>query len=201
MHYLPERLNPVIERSAAGHPSPNVPQDNGWPVVHTRQNRHDWLDQMGIAKEDGAMQLDAATWQSRKGGLEFDMFVPTGSAAANQAPAHLSWNVRAVGFIAKPEKAQELATSVEGRIAGLLRQSQGFSGTIVLQSQIEGRSLLVLTFWETEKQAATNCWEEFTAVKEIIAPAVDVCTKVQIFRASVSPLLQSATNREPTGLC
>jgi antibiotic biosynthesis monooxygenase len=146
------------------------------------------------------MQLGTVANESRKRGLAFDTPLPSASAAVRARSSELSWNVRAVGFIAKPEKTPELTTSVEGKVAGLLRQMQGFSGAMVLQSHTEARSLLVLTFWETEGQAATNCWEELTAVKETIAPIIDVCTRVQTFRATLPSLPEGAANRKPLEL-
>jgi hypothetical protein len=114
------------------------------------------------------------------------MVFPRESSTMPQGSLRPNWHVRAVGFIAKPERTYELAGSIEGPVTSVLQELPGFAGAIVLHSRNEPRNLLVLTFWKTEKQAATSCWEELKAVLKTISPMVDVCTKVQTFRATAA---------------
>jgi Antibiotic biosynthesis monooxygenase len=106
------------------------------------------------------------------------------SKAARAEIGRPVWNVRAVGFISKPQCTDELAALLESSLNDLLQDFPGFAGTLVLRSQEDKRSLLVLSFWETERQAATTGWEANWALGRVIRSMVDVCTKVQTFRAS-----------------
>lgn len=115
-----------------------------------------------------------------------ETFLPKEGLTASERSARPSWNVRTVGFIAKPGKTHHLAACIESPVTDLLRQMPGFAGVMVLHSRSDPRSLLVLTFWETEKQSATSCWEEVNSVRKAISPMVDVYTKVQTFRAAAS---------------
>ena len=97
-------------------------------------------------------------------------------------PTQATSNIRAVGFIAKPTNIHDLTASMKGQLIKLLRQAPGFAGAIILHAHKESRNVTVLTFWETEMQATDTCWEQFQAVRKLIAPLVDVCTKVQTFQ-------------------
>jgi len=116
-----------------------------------------------------------------------------------ETAARPEWNVRTVGLVAKPERAQHLAACIEGPVTDLLRQMPGFGGLIVLHSGSDGRNLLVLTFWETEKQAATSCWEEVSSVRNTLSSMVDVYTRVQTFRAATSAAPRGSVSREVEG--
>jgi len=129
----------------------------------------------------------------------FEVILPSADTA--RALAKAGWNVRSVGFIAKPEKTHELQTCISESVNDLLQRVPGFLGAIVLHSKHEERNLLVLTFWETEKQAANNRWEEFQAVRKVLSPIVDVCTKVQTFRATVPPICAGPNAQKPEEIC
>lgn len=70
----------------------------------------------------------------------------------------------------------------------LLRQIAGFRGAVVLRAHKEGRNVTVLTFWKTEAQATQTCWEEFSAVCQMLYPLVDACTRVQTFEGMMAEL-------------
>jgi hypothetical protein len=110
-------------------------------------------------------------------------------------------HVRSVGFIAKPGQIQELKTCIEGPLIEVLRQTPGFAGAMVLHAQKESRSLLLLTFWEEEGQAANNCWEEFPAVRKLLSPLIDVCTKVQTFQATLPQLTEPCRQGKAATVC
>ncbi len=95
-------------------------------------------------------------------------------------------NLRAVGYIAKPEEVNKLTGCIKGRLINILREIPGFNGAVILHSHKEWRRVMVLTFWKTETQATQTCWEDFSAVCELIYPLVDVCTRVQTFRGSLA---------------
>jgi hypothetical protein len=123
--------------------------------------------------------------------LPGNSFVPDSlltSKAASSFQNQMSTNIRAAGFIAKPESVDDLANCINGPLMGLLRQIAGFSGAVVLRAHKEGRSVTVLTFWKTEAQAMQTCWEEFSAVCQMLYPLVDVCTRVQTFHGIMAEL-------------
>jgi hypothetical protein len=94
-------------------------------------------------------------------------------------------NARGVEFIAKPGMIQDLRNSIRDKVMDHLRVANGFSSAIVLTAHKETRLVLVLTFWKTEAQARNNCWEHSPAVREMVQPLIDVCSKVQTYEAAV----------------
>ena len=94
-------------------------------------------------------------------------------------------NARGVEFIAKPGRTQDLRNSIRDRVMDYLRVANGFSSAVVLTSHKEPRLVLVLTFWKTETQARNNCWEHAPAVRKMVQPLIDVCSKVQTYEAAV----------------
>jgi len=95
-------------------------------------------------------------------------------------------NARGVEFIAKPGMIQDLRNSIRDKVMDHLKVANGFSSAIVLTSHKEPRLVLVLTFWKTEAQARNNSWEHAPAVREILQPLIDVCSKVQTYEAAMS---------------
>jgi hypothetical protein len=128
-----------------------------------------------------------------------DSLFPCSCAVVRDGPQRRIWNVRAVGFISKPERTEELALVIERSVSDLLQELPGFAGAMVLRPQNEKRNLLVLSFWETEEQAAMTRWEINEAVRGVISPMVDVCTRVQTFQATAATR-SSMTNRKPVGM-
>jgi len=131
---------------------------------------------------------------------EFDSLFPYSSDVAGDRLQRRIWNVRVVGFISKPERADELVTVIENAVNDRLPEFPGFAGAMVLRSQDEKRTLLVFSFWETEKQAATTRWEMNRGVRRAISQMVDVCIKVQTFQATAAAG-SGTTNSKPTGMC
>ncbi|HKV04611.1 MAG TPA: hypothetical protein VJO53_05835 [Candidatus Acidoferrales bacterium] len=105
------------------------------------------------------------------------------SPAGNQSEGNSTLNVRAVGFIASPGRVRELTECIRGSLTGLLKKVDGFAGTIILQTHEEMRSLLVLTYWETEHQAKANRWEDFSVTQDLVTPYIDARTRVQTYQA------------------
>lgn len=94
-------------------------------------------------------------------------------------------NARGVEFIAKPGRIQDLRICIRDKVTDYLRVAPGFSSAVVLTSHKEPRLVLVLTFWQTEMQARTNCWEHAPVVRKLVQPLIDVCSKVQTYEAAV----------------
>jgi hypothetical protein len=121
--------------------------------------------------------------------------------ARRKDTVRMTGHVRSVGFIAKPGRIRELKTCLEGPLIDALRQTRGFAGAMILHAQKESRSLWVLTFWEAEEQAANNCWEEFPAIRRLLLPLIDVCTKVQTFQATLPQSAESYLQGKAATVC
>ena len=94
-------------------------------------------------------------------------------------------NARGVEFIANPGRIQDLRNCIRDKVTDYLRAAPGFSSAVVLTSHKEPRLVLVLTFWQTEMQARNNCWEHAPAVRKLVEPLIDVCSKVHTYEAAV----------------
>lgn len=115
-----------------------------------------------------------------------DVLLESESCSRGRDAIRMTSHVRSVGFISKPGRIRELKTCLEGPLMDLLHQVPGFTSALVLHAQKESRNLLVLTFWESESQAADNSWEEFPAVRQLLSPLIDVFMKVRTFEATLS---------------
>lgn len=123
------------------------------------------------------------------------------SLAHGRDTVRMTSHIRSVGFISKPGQIQELKTCLQGPLIDALRQTRGFAGAMILHGQKESRSLWVLTCWETDDQAANNCWEEFPAIRKLLSPLIDVCTKVQTFQATLPQLAESYSQGKAATVC
>lgn len=94
-------------------------------------------------------------------------------------------NARGVEFIAKPGRIHDLRNCIRDEVMDHLKVATGFSSAVMLTSHKEPRLVLVLTFWATETQARSNCWEHAPAVRKLVQPLIDVCSKVQTYEAAV----------------
>jgi hypothetical protein len=94
-------------------------------------------------------------------------------------------NARGVEFIAKPGLIHNLRACIRDKVMEYLKDAHGFSSAVVLTSHKEPRLVLVLTFWKTETQARNNGWEHAPAVRKLVQPLIDVCSKVQTYEAAV----------------
>jgi len=130
-----------------------------------------------------------------------EALLQAGAFAQGSKTVRITGNVRAVGFISKPGQIQELKTCIEGPLIDLLRQVPGFAGALVLHAQKESRNLLVLTFWEAESLAAKNRWEEFSAVRDLLVPLIDMCTKVQTFHATLPQPFEGRQRGKAAAFC
>ncbi len=88
-------------------------------------------------------------------------------------------NARAVEFIAKPGKTEQLRDHICQTVTAVLRGRMGFIQTIVLTSHQEARKDMAMTLWSTEKGATHARWEKMPQVCEILSPLIDVVLKVR----------------------
>jgi heme-degrading monooxygenase HmoA len=94
-------------------------------------------------------------------------------------------NARAVEFVAKPGREKHLRNCVRREVTEILKQQNGFAGIFVLTSHKEPRLVQALTFWDSAKQAAENCWEESRAVRKLLSSLIDVRGKVHSYEAEL----------------
>jgi hypothetical protein len=104
---------------------------------------------------------------------------------SNGNSGFLTLNARAVEFIAKPGRIRDLRVCMSEKVMEFLKLQRGFSSAIVLTSHKEPRLILVLTFWKTEREATGTHWENTQAVRKMLGPLIDVCTKVQTYEAAL----------------
>ena len=130
-----------------------------------------------------------------------DALLESESFTRGRRTVRMTRNVRSLGFISKPGQIQELKTCIEGPLIDCLGQVPGFAGAMVLHAQKESRNLVVLTFWEAESQAANNCWEEFSTVRKLLFPLIDVCTKVQTFQATLPQPTERCLHGKTAPVC
>jgi hypothetical protein len=141
-----------------------------------------------VIDDSSETQLVDSLWESR-------------SLAHGRNTVRMTSHIRSVGFISKPGQIQELKTCLEGPLMEALHQTRGFGGAMILHAQKESRSLWVLTFWEAEDQAANNSWEEFPAIRKLLSPLIDVCTKVQTFQATLPQPAEPSNQDKAATVC
>jgi hypothetical protein len=94
-------------------------------------------------------------------------------------------NARAVEFIAKPGRSEELRDHLCKAVTPLLRERSEFIRTIVLTSDEEPRRVVAITFWSLEEHTCAP-WEESPLVREILSPLVDVWPRVRTYKAELT---------------
>jgi len=110
-------------------------------------------------------------------------------------------NARGVEFIAKPGRIRDLRENIRHQVMDYLERGDGFSGALVLTSHKEPRLVLVITFWKTELQARNGCWEHAPAVRKLVGPLIDVCSKVQTYEAALPASPEAETHESNIQAC
>jgi hypothetical protein len=111
---------------------------------------------------------------------------------SNQTTEAANLNARAVEFIAKPGREQQLRNCMRREVAEILRRKTGFAGIFVLTSHKEPRLIRVLSLWGTEPQATENHWEDSPAVRKLVASLIDVRVKVHTYEAELPESAEAA---------
>ena len=101
-------------------------------------------------------------------------------------------NARAVEFIAKPGREQQLRNYMRREVAEFLKRQTGFASIFVLTSHKEPRLIRVLSLWGTEPQATENRWEDSPAVRKLVASLIDVRVKVHTYEAELPESAEAA---------
>ncbi len=100
-----------------------------------------------------------------------------------------------VEFVAKPQQAHRVQSTIPAALAGALKDIAGFAGSLVMVSDQEARLVTVVTLWAGDERAR-RCAENARWVHKLLAPYLDRCLRVQTLVAhlSVLSLIQPETN-------
>lgn len=96
-------------------------------------------------------------------------------------------NARAIEFIAKPGRTEELRNYICENVAPLLRKHAGFINAMVLTSQEEPRRVVALTFWDGAQETDVEGQEESALDGEIMSPAIDSCSRIRTYKVTPPP--------------
>src|SRR5580704_2912962 len=102
-------------------------------------------------------------------------------------------NARAVDFIAKTGKTQQLRDHICQTVTALLRGRIVFIQTIVLTSHQEPRRVTAMTLWSTENGATQRPWEKISQVCEIFSPLIDIVLKVRTCKVDLMKAKEAET--------
>jgi quinol monooxygenase YgiN len=80
---------------------------------------------------------------------------------------------RVVAVRTKPEKARQLARTIQEGILPILELQPGFVDEIVLISDTEPDQILALSFWKTQQDAERYTHDHFPRVNELISHLVE----------------------------
>jgi hypothetical protein len=92
---------------------------------------------------------------------------------------------RAVEFIAKPGKTDELRGFLCQAVAPLLRDRIGFIRTMVLTTHGAPRRVMLITFWKTERRVR-DLWDEAPVVREKLLELTDAASKTSTYQVDLT---------------
>lgn len=81
-------------------------------------------------------------------------------------------------FVAKPKEAANAVMELPAAIQSGLEHSAGFSGSLVMVSDLEARLITVIVFWRGS-EARWSCAQSERRVRELLAPYLDRCLRAQ----------------------
>jgi len=126
---------------------------------------------------------------------EGSMTVPFEDAVATKL------NARAVEFVAKPGKTDELRDLLCQAVTPLLRDRTGFIRTIVLTMHEEPRRVVVITFWSTEDRTVRDPWEETPLLRELLSPLIDVWSRTRTYNADLTEATEAQSQAISLPIC
>jgi heme-degrading monooxygenase HmoA len=92
---------------------------------------------------------------------------------------------RAVEFIAKPGKTDELRGFLCQAVTPILRDRIGFIRTMVLTTHGAPRRVMMITFWKTERRVR-NLWEESPVVHEKLSALIDTAPRTSTYQVDLT---------------
>ena len=81
-------------------------------------------------------------------------------------------------FVAKPEEASNAVLELPAAIQSGLEDFAGFSGSLVMVSDLEARLITVIIFWQGS-EARRSCAHSLRRVRSLLAPYLDRCLRAQ----------------------
>jgi heme-degrading monooxygenase HmoA len=100
---------------------------------------------------------------------------------------------RAVEFIAKPGKTDELRTFVAHAVAPLFRDRSGFIRTMVLTTHGAPRRVMMITFWKTERRVR-DLWDEAPVVREKLSALIDTASKTSTYPVDLTEVIEAPSH-------
>ncbi len=110
-------------------------------------------------------------------------------------------NARAVEFIAKPEKTDELRGLLCQVVTPLLRDRTGFIRSIVLTAHEEPRRVVVITLWSTEERTVSDPWEETPLVRELLSPLIDAWSRTRTYNVDLTEATEADSQAISLQIC
>jgi precorrin-6B methylase 1 len=135
--------------------------------------------------------------------------VPIGSLQLAEQPMTIPFedavaiklHARAVEFIAKPEKTDELRALLCNAVTPLLRDRTGFIRSIVLTALEEQRRVVVITLWSTEESNVRDTWEETPLVRELLLPLIDAWSRTRSYRVDLTEATEARSQAISLPIC
>ena len=119
---------------------------------------------------------------------------PSASASVKSLIAH------SVEFVAKPQEAGCIQTTVPQALTGVLKDVAGFAGCLVMASNHEARLVTVVTLWRGQ-DAHKRCAQNVRWIEALLTPYVDRRLRIQTLVAALPVGLQTGleTNLDAAG--
>ena len=135
--------------------------------------------------------------------------VPVGSQQRAEQPMTIRFDdavaiklhARAVEFIAKPEKTDELRALLFNAVTPLLRDRTGFIRSIILTALEEQRRVVVITLWSTEELTVRDTWEETPLVRELLLPLIDSWSRTRSYKVDLTEETGSRSQATSLPIC
>ena len=109
---------------------------------------------------------------------------PSASPGATNLIAH------SVEFVAKPQEAARIQTTVPSALTGILRDVTGFAGCLVMAAHHEARLVTVVTLWRGQ-DAQKRCAQNVRWIEALLAPYVDRRLRAQTLVAALPAAFQT----------
>jgi hypothetical protein len=110
-------------------------------------------------------------------------------------------NARAVEFIAKPEKTDELRGLLCQAVTPLLGDQTGFIGSIILTAREEPRRVVMITLWSTEERTVRDRWEETPLVRELLSPLIDAWSRTRTYNVDLTEATEAHSQTVSLPIC
>jgi heme-degrading monooxygenase HmoA len=93
---------------------------------------------------------------------------------------------RVVEVDSKPQKARELASTIDEKILPILKRQAGFVDETVLVSDTEPNRVLALSFWNTREDAQRYQREQFDTVQKTMQDLLETEPTIRTFDVHTS---------------